>query len=164
VKYVAWALPLAFALGCSDPLHDAAVDALGPEDPAVPEGPLHRPGQPCLVCHGGEGPAEKEFAVAGTVYAGPNDPTPVPGAIVEVIGNNLRSGTASANCAGNFFIAVDDFTLVLPATTTVAGAASKPMLTLLNRTGSCNDCHRGDPGPDSPGRVWAPAVLGAECL
>jgi hypothetical protein len=163
MRLAATTVALALALACSDPLHDEAVEALGPEDPAVPEGPLHRPGQPCLVCHGGDGPADSEFVVAGTVYAGPDDPTPVAAATIEVIGKNLRSGSATSNCAGNFFIPLADFTLAFPATTTVTGAATKPMLTLLNRTGSCNDCHRGNPGPDSPGLVWAPAAAGAAC-
>jgi hypothetical protein len=67
---------LAAAVGCgnfdpfSDPILDADKAALGPEDPNVPEGPLHRAGQPCAVCHrdGGEDPT---FVFAGTVYRDP---------------------------------------------------------------------------------------------
>ena len=57
------------ARATSNPVHDNEVAALGPEDPSVPPGPDHRPGQPCLVCHGGSGPASAQFAVGGTVYA-----------------------------------------------------------------------------------------------
>jgi hypothetical protein len=30
--------------------------------PGFPEGPLHRPGQPCVTCHGAERPAESSSA------------------------------------------------------------------------------------------------------
>jgi hypothetical protein len=64
----AWAFALGLAaVGCDDPVHDDAVTALGGEDPNVPIGALHRPGQPCLVCHGGSGPAALAFSVGGTV-------------------------------------------------------------------------------------------------
>ena len=60
-----WAL-----VGCFvDPVHDEQVAALGPEPAGESPGPLHRPGQPCLVCHGGLGPAHQSFSVAGTVFA-----------------------------------------------------------------------------------------------
>ena len=40
---------------CVDESHELQVQALGAEVPGVPMGPLHRPGQPCLVCHGDQG-------------------------------------------------------------------------------------------------------------
>ena len=55
-------------LSCYDPVHDQEVAALGGEAPGVSPGPTHRPGQPCNVCHGGVGPANLRFSVAGTVY------------------------------------------------------------------------------------------------
>ena len=55
---------------CGDPVHDARVAALGDERPGVPAGPNHRPGQPCLACHGGDGPSDVELAVAA-YNAGP---------------------------------------------------------------------------------------------
>ena len=33
---------------------------------------LHRPGQPCLTCHGGKGPGHVEFSIAGTLYKYPD--------------------------------------------------------------------------------------------
>ena len=64
-----------------DPVLDAERAALGPEEPNVPEGPLHRPGQPCAVCHrdGGEDPV---FAFAGTVYRDPVEKVAVADAMV----------------------------------------------------------------------------------
>src|SRR5262245_50333962 len=56
------------AVGCTDPVRQAQIDKLGPEDPAVPVGPDHRPGQACVLCHSEGGPASsKAFAIAGTV-------------------------------------------------------------------------------------------------
>ena len=57
----------------TDPVHSSAVDALGPEVAGVPKGPYHRAGQPCVTCHGGEGPASQQFVMAGTVFFGPGN-------------------------------------------------------------------------------------------
>ena len=44
----------ALATTCTlDPVQSEAVADLGGEAPGVAPGPLHRPGQPCLVCHDG---------------------------------------------------------------------------------------------------------------
>lgn len=70
----AGAAVVAAIAGCStDPVHDAEVAALGPEVPGMPKSlyEYHRAGQPCLVCHGGEGPAHTQFSFGGTVFAGP---------------------------------------------------------------------------------------------
>jgi hypothetical protein len=53
---------------CADPVHDALVASLGPENPAVPQGQYHRAGQPCTACHGPEGPAKTQFSLAGTIF------------------------------------------------------------------------------------------------
>ena len=70
---------------CGDPTHDRAVEVLGGEAPGVPEGPLHRPGQPCVTCHGDSGPASGEFSLAGTVYALliASEPVPKPTSCVK---------------------------------------------------------------------------------
>ena len=73
------------AISCYDPVHDQEVAALGGEAPGVPQGPLHRPGQPCNVCHGGIGPANLRFSVAGTVYQYSVSPSPAAnGATVQL--------------------------------------------------------------------------------
>ena len=57
---------IAIALGaCVDETHELQVQALGGEAPGVPKGPLHRPGQPCLVCHGEAGPASPSSSSPG---------------------------------------------------------------------------------------------------
>src|SRR4051794_4421968 len=75
--------PLAF-VSCGDPVSDARIAALGPEDPGVPPGPLHRPGQPCVVCHSRQGPASP-FLVAGTVYSERGSKTPLANVAVDIV-------------------------------------------------------------------------------
>jgi hypothetical protein len=81
------AVVLAAALGsfaCVDAVHEDAVKALGGEAPGVSAGPLHRPGQPCVTCHGGSGPAKTQFSMAGTVYAVDQSNQPASGALVSL--------------------------------------------------------------------------------
>jgi hypothetical protein len=159
-----WLVASLLVASCADPVQDAAVDALGPETPGVPVGPLHRPGQPCLTCHGGEGPAESTFSFAGTVFTKPEGEVPVPRALVQIVGSDQRGETLETNCAGNFFVRESRFTATFPASVVVTGGTSLPMRSLLRGTGSCNDCHGAPPGRDSPGFVWiAPRAGGAPC-
>ena len=54
---------------CTDPVRDQQIERLGGEDPRVPPGPEHRPGQPCVLCHSDGGPAsDLKFAIAGTIF------------------------------------------------------------------------------------------------
>ena len=141
----------AFGSSCSDPLRDQAVDRLGGETD-IPVGPLHRPGQPCLACHSKGGPASNSpFAVAGTVFSGPNrDARPVAG--VQVIlrdANNNSPGAFQTNESGNFFVRTSEWNLAYPFRVALQlGQTQATMISVVNREGSCNYCHR--PGPDSP--------------
>ena len=92
------------AIACGDPTHDRAVDALGGEAPGVPEGPLHRPGQPCATCHGESGPADSEFTIAGTVYALLGQSQPVPNVLVRIRDFTGTERSVTTNQAGNFFV------------------------------------------------------------
>ena len=141
-----------------DPVHSQQVDDLGPEpDPNVHPGPEHRPGQPCVVCHGGRGPAGgQQFSVGGTVYRSPDDPTPVGGAIVHLVDANGATKDFQTNNAGNFYAFVSSWNPVYPVRVTInPGQDSEyQMRTHVGRDGSCAGCHKEQPGPDSPGRVW----------
>jgi hypothetical protein len=144
VRAAAIALCAGGLLGCEDPVHDDAVRALGGEDPRVPEGPLHRPGQPCLTCHGGSGPGEPEFSVAGTVYAGADDPRPSVGTTVEITDLNGNKFQAETNEAGNFYLETRRFGPLFPLRVALRrGDALSPMLSRIGRSGSCADCHVG---------------------
>ncbi len=152
------ALPLG-ALSCYDPVHDQEVAALGPEAPGVPPGPLHRPGQPCNVCHGGIGPANLRFSVAGTVFLYQFDsPPPAVNAQVQLQDVTGRSWHSTTNSAGNFFVPQSDWAPVypmsVPAVIDSTGKVDQAMSTLDNREGSCAACHTSSAGTDSAGPVY----------
>jgi mono/diheme cytochrome c family protein len=154
-------LSFALAPGCrNDPVEQAIIDAL-PKD-TTPNGPLHRGGQPCLVCHDSYGGATP-LAIGGTVYA--LDPTmkkilPASQIRVTIVDSNSGdSRNVCSNAAGNFFIeSWSDLTF--PLTPTAGGVT---MQSLVGRDGSCATCHALpnaqslDPvtgaGPDSAGVI-----------
>jgi len=150
---------------CVDESHELQVQALGDEAPGVKRGPLHRPGQPCLVCHGASGPSSHEFVMAGTVYAVQGQSAPARGAQVLIEDQRGSSYVATTNEVGNFYITTDQWAPTLPAQVQVSqGDNSQQMLTHIGRDGSCSDCHTQTPGPTSPGRVYlalAPSQAGA---
>jgi hypothetical protein len=143
------------AASCTDPVRDRALDALGDEDPAVPVGPDHRAGQPCLLCHSPGGPASGDpFAVAGTIYAtnAPRAPG-APGVVVRFVdaANGSPRSDAVTSASGNFFVSEGDWdkiTFPLRVAIFPPGAPAQPMSTTIDREGSCNFCHR--PAPEPP--------------
>lgn len=156
------------AVACGDPVHDDAVEALGDEAPGVEPGPLHRPGQPCLVCHGGDGPGEMQFSVAGTIFQYADSLEPLANAIVRLQDDRGRSTFTGTNCAGNFFVQQADFEPSFPLWTRVQfGGLGLDMSTPIFADGSCAGCHRDPPSEDSTGHVYfAPsgfALPGGAC-
>jgi hypothetical protein len=158
------ALPLAAAVaGClppySDPVHDDAVAALGPEAPNVPPGPNHRPGQPCLVCHDGGGPAELVFATAGTVFQDPMNTTPMPAVSVTFTDDMMNVTHAETNCAGNFFLEAVDWLPVFPVHVQIAwGPDSDQMISHMAKTDSCAACHTGTQSPSTVQQIYLNTV------
>jgi hypothetical protein len=147
----------AMAISCSDPVHDQLVQALGPEDPAVPPGPSHRPGQPCLACHGGMGPATTEFSAGGTVYMTEGRNAPADQALVQIEDIDGRVVKAPTSSVGNFFVAPSQIQFHYPILMRVMssdGRQTEQMFSVSNRSGSCADCHFLPPGPNSPGPVF----------
>jgi hypothetical protein len=140
---------------CVDTTHDDQVQALGGEAAGVAPGPDHRPGQPCLVCHGGEGPASASFSVAGTVYAVFMGSAPAVGARVRIEDINGSVYVSLTNAAGNFYVVPRDWQPTYPIQMQVSlGAATHQMLTHVGRDGSCASCHQSLVSPDSPGPVY----------
>ncbi|MDP9152572.1 MAG: hypothetical protein M3O36_21825 [Myxococcota bacterium] len=151
---------LALALtvpACGDPVTDTAIAALGPEDPNVPPGPSHRPGQPCLLCHRDGGRAQA-FTLAGTVYADVSSSKTVGGAKVLIVDSAKARFSAESNCAGNFFVRSGEFAPTYPYWVTLrAGTVQHDMASPVYREGSCGACHADPRSPSSPGHVYVVA-------
>jgi hypothetical protein len=138
-----------------DPVHSDKVAAQGPEDPGIPTGPLHRAGQPCLVCHGDAGPASMVMSFAGTLYQDSKSRKPLEGAIVQVFDSAGHKTATATNCMGNFFIQKRSFDPVWPAWVQVQYAGQPvQMNSPIFRDGSCADCHHDPPSRASAGHVY----------
>jgi hypothetical protein len=183
LRHLAGPVLVAALLGgvsCGDPIHDVEVTALGPEAPGVSPGPNHRPGQPCLLCHGGLGPGNTTFVTAGTIYAseyaaGTTSYLGASGADVHLIDATGSTHEALTNASGNFYVTSDMWNPVFPIgeypidsgmagndiTVAPGGVAMPfpiPMKTSIGRGGeyaSCAYCHFDPPGPTSPGHIYA---------
>jgi hypothetical protein len=139
------------AAGACDPVHSDAVAALGGEAPGVRHGPLHRPGQPCLLCH-------SDFSVAGTVFANAEDRQPAPGVVVTLTDSQGHTFAAPTNAAGNFYVSHDQFEPIYPMKAALEfGGTTVNMVADIGRNGACASCHFDPAGPASPGHVYAPA-------
>jgi hypothetical protein len=143
-------LGLAASSACSeDPVHDAAVAALGPEAANIPQGQYHRAGQPCVVCHGPEGPANTQFSIAGTVFYGPANTSPPMGVgnvTVHFEDDSQSQFQVTSNCVGNFWVSPNDWVPNFPVLVSIAGQPQGQPLTNamqshIGRDPSCGDCH-----------------------
>jgi hypothetical protein len=148
-------LALFLFVACADPVHDAEVDALGPEAPGVPAGPDHRPGQPCLTCHGGQGPSSFEMAFGGTVFAYLASNQPAGGATIHLLDGAQHTFTTQTNCAGNFWVPKPAFEPMYPVQAAVQWvSATEVMRTEMRLNGDCNSCHVQPENAGSPGHTW----------
>jgi hypothetical protein len=140
--------------GACDPVQDSAIGALGGEAPGVRRGPLHRPGQPCLLCHDGALGDPPAFSVAGTIFDLPSSTQGVDGATVSLTDANGSSFDAVTNAAGNFYVTPAQWTPTFPLTVAVTSSGLRlTMKTDIGRDGSCAGCHIDPAGPSSPGHV-----------
>jgi cytochrome c553 len=145
---------------CADPVHDQLVASL-PPDP-TPNGEFHRAGQPCLACHGPEGPAQTQFAVAGTIFWHPTaDQIGVDQATVSIIDSLGANPQLTTNCVGNFFVKPEDWPggsgPAFPLRVEIFKDGTKysdTMTTQINRAGSCADCHGYPANYNSVGLIY----------
>ena len=149
---------LSLWVGCDnfldDPLHRSEMEALGPEDPAVAVGPLHRAGQPCGACHRPDGVAGS-FLAAGTIYRDPVSAVGVGDAEVVLIDSAGSQFSIKTNCVGNFYVRASEFQPVLPFWTSVQlGEFPYKMASPIHREVSCAKCHFDPAGPASAGHVF----------
>ena len=148
------ALLIATLLACADPVLDQAIDALGPEAPGVPPGPLHRPGQPCVLCHGEAGDAPP-FLLAGTVYVDAHSLTPIDDVRVDFIDSSGSAFSTTTNCAGNFFVRPQEYPAASPLWVSMRrDEVLREMETPIYRDGSCAGCHDDPVGSASAGHVF----------
>ena len=142
-------------IACESPVHDAQVDALGPEAPGVSPGPTHRPGQPCTVCHGGKGPGSPQFDMAGTVFARADDREGVAGATVWLTEKSGKGVGLFTNEVGNFYTVEGELGLEFPLWTSVEyDGATVEMRTPIFRARACAECHSDPIGQSSVGHVY----------
>jgi hypothetical protein len=141
-------------LSPADPEHALAVAALGSEDPKVPRGPLHRPGQPCALCHD-VGADATPFSIAGTVFRDDTSATPLTDADILLVDSASNRFTAHSNCVGNFYVRGADFEPVWPFWVTVRqGANDSAMASPVHRERSCAACHFKPLGPRTSGQAY----------
>jgi hypothetical protein len=141
---------------CFNPVHSDDVAALGGEVAGVREGPTHRPGQPCLVCHGGKGPGSPEFEIAGTIYELRDSPSaPAEGVEIVITDSSTppKSITLQSNRAGNFYLEKDRESFFYPLYVELDDARIKQelplvptagirnMRTAIGRNAGCAFCH-----------------------
>jgi hypothetical protein len=145
---VAWA--------ACDPVHDDAIAALGPEAPGVRQGPLHRPGQPCLLCHDGAIGDPQRFTVAGTVYLTAGALVPANGTIVFLTDASGTQTQLTTNAAGNFYATPSQYNPTFPIQVSLPGVDMQTLIEgngTVEANGGCASCHFDPAGPNSPGHV-----------
>jgi hypothetical protein len=131
---------------CADPVHDLQVKALGDDPQGIPDGEFHRAGQPCLTCHGFYGPASHRYAVAGTIFSGPDKGIGADLVAVELVDSDGTTRNVVTNCVGNFFVRAEDWDTAFPIGVWLRrGTDIQHMQTQISREGSCSECHKDAP-------------------
>lgn len=143
---------------CTDQQWQEQIAALGPEQPSIPMGPLHRSGQPCLLCHSVTGDAPALLA-AGTVYRDPRATLAAAGVAVILIDARRQTYVTYSNCAGNFFVFPSEYQPQLPLWVSLRYQLSGQRVQVdmespMHRDGDCGICHRPTAGPSSAGPVF----------
>jgi hypothetical protein len=138
-----------------DPVHADQVAALGGDPSGQHNGPTHRPGQPCLVCHGGLGPGQPDFSVGGTIYRSQTGTVAIQGAVVTLTDAQGTVHALTTNRTGNFYVNASDWVPSYPMLVSVSDSDTKiDMKTQVGRDGSCATCHSDPAGPASAGHVY----------
>lgn len=152
------ALSLALA-GCTNPIVDAKIEALGGESPDTPVGEFHRPGQPCVLCHSTYYGSDPELVIGGTVFRDRQTLMPVENAKVVLYDSVGDVFEMTTNCNGNFMREKGDRDPQFPlyaeiycpvygpdGTVLLDGSGNpqtkvKAMSSWISRDGSCAGCH-----------------------
>lgn len=155
-------IALFMSAACADPLQQEHIDALGPEQDGFGRGKLHRPGQPCVLCHSDGGPGDPEMSFGGTLFHAPESGLPfvVSGWVVEIEDAGGTVVTRQSNRCGNFYVTARDFVPEFPVRVRIldprSGAPVATMQSRIAREGSCGTCHTEPRGPVAAGVVFVP--------
>jgi len=150
-----WLVTLVCALGCSEPVHDRLVESFGPEATGIPEGPLHRAGQPCGECHGEFGPARQTFSLSGTIYQNSSGDEPELQLEVKVIDAQGSQRTFTTNEVGSFYATPAEYAPTFPVwVKLVRGEQIVEMRSAISRQTSCGGCHGREAAPAKVGQVY----------
>jgi hypothetical protein len=105
-----------------------------------------------------------QFSTAGTAYAVEKSSQPAADALVSIEDVTGATYSATTNSAGNFYIPLYAFAphypVIVSQIRSADGSQSQSMATIINRDGSCADCHANPRGPDSQGPVYLAPVGG----
>ncbi|MFO0552169.1 MAG: hypothetical protein U0271_27530 [Polyangiaceae bacterium] len=149
----ACALTMLSVYGCFNPVADEQIEALGGELANVPPSEYHRPGQPCVVCHGVYGGESPSMVLGGTVFADQRSFLPVEGAEVVIYDSVGDVYTMTSNCIGNFWLERGDKIPQFPLAAEIRcptydangnpleGVKVRSMNSWISRDGSCATCH-----------------------
>lgn len=158
-------------LSCGDPVTDGRIADLGPEQDAFPPSDIHRPGQPCVLCHSDYEKAEPRLSIGGTLFLEPvaGEPLqPVSGYTIRLNDSASQIVNLITNRCGNFFITEEEFAPTYPMRAELFGPSLTDldnlvqitvMSTRIGRDGSCASCHNHPASVFSPGVVFLPAAL-----
>jgi hypothetical protein len=157
---------IALSSACNSPVNDERIECLGGEQPEVPPSEFHRPGQPCVTCHGEYAADSPILAVGGTIFATPSDPVPVEGVLVRLTDAKGTVVEKTTNCIGNFQVTADEWTPAFPLRAEIECPTRDParpvrrfvMGTRITRDGSCAGCHIGPPAQNSPGWIYCAEI------
>jgi hypothetical protein len=115
---------------------------------------LHRPGQPCAVCHSADGTSEP-YVFAGTVYRDPEATVPVADVAILLVDSKRNTFTAKTNCVGNFYVKPSEFSPTSPTWVSVQSTGFPfEMSSPMHREASCEKCHFDPAGPASAGHIY----------
>jgi len=156
----------ACVIGCANPAVDDRIEALGEEPlPDLNDFSYHRPGQPCVLCHGEYEEEDPIMSIGGTVFQTPKKRIPVENARVRVWDSSGEPPRDKlTNCVGNFWFTKEEWNPLFPLHIEIEYQLEgdddfrvQPMLSRVGRDGSCAGCHQDTPEPNtqySPGRVY----------
>ncbi len=156
--------------GCEDPYLDNLIEELGEEQNGYAPSEIHRPGQPCVLCHSEYEGAEPILSFGGTLFAEPLGKLPLAmleGYTIRLIDSEQQTKNLPTNRCGNFFITKEEFDPAFPVRAELWGPAAPgsedivqliPMSTRIGRDGSCGTCHVHPASPFSPGVVFVPSA------